>query len=133
MRLRVLGGAAVLLALTSCVAGGRASERTVVITIEHSRFSLLDVDVEQGTTVRFLIHNLDPIDHEFIVGDEAAQQKHEVGRQRHHHGTIPGEVSVPAGTSRTTTFTFSRPGSVVFGCHLPGHYAYGMKGAITVD
>jgi uncharacterized cupredoxin-like copper-binding protein len=81
--------------------------------------------------VRFVIHNLDPIDHELILGDEEVQRRHEKGTEA-HHGTIPGEVSVPAGESRSTTFTFDAPGTVPFGCHLPGHWAFGMRGSVRV-
>jgi uncharacterized cupredoxin-like copper-binding protein len=31
-----------------------------------------------------------------------------------------------------TTVTFPSQGSLLFGCHLPGHYAYGMRGVITI-
>ena len=31
------------------------------------------------------------------------------------------------------TYTFARAGGTLqFGCHLPGHWAYGMKGEIRV-
>jgi uncharacterized cupredoxin-like copper-binding protein len=81
--------------------------------------------------VRFVITNHDPIDHELIVGDEAVQQRHETGTEP-SHGAVPGEVSVPAGTVAETTYTFSRAGVVLIGCHAPGHYKYGMRGAVVV-
>jgi uncharacterized cupredoxin-like copper-binding protein len=31
-----------------------------------------------------------------------------------------------------TTWTFEDPGDLIFGCHVPGHYAYGMRGTVTV-
>jgi uncharacterized cupredoxin-like copper-binding protein len=31
-----------------------------------------------------------------------------------------------------TTYTFDEPGIVQFGCHLPGHWTYGMHGEIEV-
>jgi len=41
---------------------------------------------------------------------------------------------VPAGTTRATTVTFGpSTGTMLFGCHLPGHYAYGMVGTIEID
>jgi uncharacterized cupredoxin-like copper-binding protein len=133
VRLRALAPVLFLVVLSSCMAGARASERRVFITIEHSHFNPSDLTVERGTTVTFVIRNGDPIDHEIIVGDRTVQHHHEVGRQRHHHGEVPGEVSVPAGTHRTTTYTFSQTGTMLFGCHLPGHYDYGMRGVIHVD
>ena len=53
--------------------------------------------VAPGERVRFVLRNTDPIDHEFILGDDAVQRRHEEGRERQHHGDVPGERSVPAG------------------------------------
>ncbi len=106
--------------------------RTVVITIHWSRFQPSEVRMTQGDTVRFVIHNTDPIDHEFILGDEQVQDAHEHGTQASHDGSVPGQVSIPAGQTRTTTYTFERPLSLAYACHLPGHYRYGMVGVVRV-
>jgi uncharacterized cupredoxin-like copper-binding protein len=111
--------------------GGDSGVRTIELTVRHSRFDPSTVDAEPGETVRFVVRNLDPIDHELIVGPMPVQLRHEVGRG-HHHGAIPGEISVPAGTVRTTTYTFRDPGLIPYGCHLPGHWAYGMRGSVQV-
>jgi uncharacterized cupredoxin-like copper-binding protein len=115
-------------------AAGQAT-RTVVVTVHHSRFQPEVVRVAPGTTVRFLLRNTDPIDHEFILGDAAVQRRHEQGRQREHHGEVPGEVSVAAGGQAATTYTFRRggPARLQFACHLPGHFAYGMRGVALVS
>jgi uncharacterized cupredoxin-like copper-binding protein len=31
-----------------------------------------------------------------------------------------------------TAYTFHTPGVVLFACHLPGHFAYGMVGEVVV-
>ena len=118
----------------ACAAAGPAT-RTVVVTMHHSRFQPEVVRVAPGATVRFLLRNTDPIDHEFILGDEEVQRRHEQGREREHHGEVPGEVSVAAGAEAATTYTFPRggPASLQFACHLPGHYAYGMRGVALVS
>ncbi|HEV3475626.1 MAG TPA: cupredoxin domain-containing protein [Actinomycetota bacterium] len=105
--------------------------RTVEVTIEHSRFEPPILEAAAGETVRFVIRNLDPIDHEFILGDQAVQDRHESGTEP-HHGAIPGEVSVPAGAWAATTYRFPSSGRLLFGCHLPGHWAYGMRGTVHV-
>jgi len=105
--------------------------RIVEVTIHYSRFDPSTLSFEPGTTVRFEIRNTDPIDHEFILGDEEVQAIHERGTEA-HHGARPGEISIPAGTTRITTYTFAEAGRLIFGCHLPGHYAYGMRGTVTV-
>jgi uncharacterized cupredoxin-like copper-binding protein len=119
-------------ALGACASVASAGEERVAVTINHSAFDPAEFHFPAGTKVRFVIHNDDPIDHEFIVGDETVQQRHEDGTEP-HHGKIPGEVSVPAGSTRVTTYTFTDPGTLIVGCHLPGHYDYGMRARVTVD
>ena len=41
------------------------------------------------------------------------------------------KMTIPAGETVTTTFTFGER-DLLFGCHLPGHYVYGMRGTIEV-
>jgi len=127
--------AAVLLAagvaLTGC-AGGQGRERTVELTVHHSRFSLEELHVRPGETIRFVLRNTDPIPHELIVGDQSVQDIHAVGTES-HHGERPGEVSVAPGATAVTTYRFGSAGArLLFGCHLPGHWDYGMRGTITV-
>jgi uncharacterized cupredoxin-like copper-binding protein len=105
--------------------------RSIEVTIRHSRYLPANLDVAPGTTVRFVLKNTDPIDHEFILGNEEVQARHETGTEP-RHGAVPGEVSVPAGGEATTIYTFSQPGRLLVGCHLPGHYAYGMRGSVRV-
>ena len=137
-RRRVAGVVAVALAAamatgaTMVALAGTAGPRDVRIDIRYSRFSEQRIEVAPGETVRFVLVNRDPIAHEFIVGDARLQLVHERGTEA-HHPPRPGEISIPAGTTRTTTITFEQDPPVnytLFGCHLPGHYAYGMTGAI---
>ena len=81
--------------------------------------------------VTFVLRNDDPIDHEWIVGDAATHERHRTGTEP-VHGSRPTEVSIPAGSSRSTTVTFETPGTYLYICHLPGHEAYGMVGTLVV-
>jgi uncharacterized cupredoxin-like copper-binding protein len=128
--IRVLG--TILAAALGVAAGawGGGGVRTVAIDIRDSRFALSRLDARPGETVRFVISNRDPIDHEFILGDLAVQRAHQAGHHAHH--ARPGEISVPAGETVATTYTFRTPGGLLFGCHLPGHWAYGMHGTVLV-
>jgi uncharacterized cupredoxin-like copper-binding protein len=131
VKLTALAAAAALMPMAGCGGGAHASgTQTVEITIHHSRFIPSAVHVRPGATVHFVVRNTDPIEHELIVGDEATQQRHEVGTDVLHQG--PGAVSVRAGTTAHTTYTFPTSGSLLFGCHLPGHWAYGMRGTIAI-
>jgi uncharacterized cupredoxin-like copper-binding protein len=116
---------------TACSQGPGNAERTITIDIEHSAFIPDRLEVEEGETVTFVVRNSDPIDHEFILGDEEIQLVHEEGTEK-HHGARPGEISIPAGETRETTYTFEEAGELIYGCHIFGHYDYGMRGAVEV-
>jgi uncharacterized cupredoxin-like copper-binding protein len=123
-----------LLITGACGSGeppGGAEELEVKVQLRDSRFVPDHFEFEAGTTVTFVVENTDPIDHEFLIGDEAAQQAHEDGTEP-HHGAKPGELSIPIGETRTTTYTFKEPGTLLIGCHLATHYDYGMRGDITI-
>jgi len=145
-RAKALAGLAVLVALAAlavaipfgvAAAGGEDAPpigvMTVEVTAHHSRFTPASVEVPAGATVRFVIRNLDPIDHEFIVGAPEVHRHHAAGREAHHRGDVPGEISVPAGATVHTTWTApAAPGPVRYACHLPGHLSYGMAGVVDV-
>jgi uncharacterized cupredoxin-like copper-binding protein len=119
----VAGAAGVLAA-----AGGPIHVR---IEIEHSRFLPASFSVPAGRPVVIELQNADPIDHEWIVGDEATHLRHATGTEP-HHGSRPTEVSIDALSTISTAVTFSTPGTFRYVCHLPGHEAYGMVGIVTV-
>ncbi|HJU52538.1 MAG TPA: plastocyanin/azurin family copper-binding protein [Acidimicrobiia bacterium] len=106
-------------------------EVTVRIDIEHSRFLPERLVIAEGTRVRFLVVNGDPIHHEFITGSPEVHRRHAQGTEA-QHPSIPGEVSVDPNGRAITTFTFEESGRFEFACHLPRHYAYGMHGEIEV-
>jgi uncharacterized cupredoxin-like copper-binding protein len=104
---------------------------TVVVDIEHSRFQPTSLRVAEGTTVRFVVSNHDPISHELIVGPPDVHRRHENGTEAKHEPR-PGELSLGPDEQAVTTYLFDEPGVVEMACHLPGHYAYGMRGEIEV-
>jgi uncharacterized cupredoxin-like copper-binding protein len=130
VRLRVAAAALLAVSLGCSSLGGAAAQQEVHVTLRFSRFVPDHFEFAAGTTVKFVVENKDPIDHEFIIGDRAVQLAHEKGTESHH--AAPGELSIPAGKVATTTYTFTEPGRLLIGCHLPTHYAYGMRGDITI-
>jgi uncharacterized cupredoxin-like copper-binding protein len=104
---------------------------TITLDVNYSRFTPDVIEVRAGTPVTFVVRNHDPIDHELIVGDAAVHAAHESGTHA-AHGAVPGEVSVGAGETARTTYVFAEPGTVVFACHLPQHFDYGMHGRVRV-
>ncbi len=131
---RRAGSAAIAVAigaagLVGCGADRPATSQTVAV--RHSSYAPSLLTVPVGRAVTLLIRNDDPIDHEWIVGDEATHTRHRTGTEP-AHGVQPTEVSVPALSEKSTTITFDTPGDYRFVCHLPGHEAYGMTGVIRV-
>jgi uncharacterized cupredoxin-like copper-binding protein len=120
-------------AAAAVLAGGRgpAPSTSIEIVIHYSHFEPATIAVPVGVPVTITLRNDDPIDHEWIVGDEAVHAVHRVGTEL-LHPTRPTEVVVPAGETRVTTITFERTGSLQYICHLPGHEAYGMVGTVTI-
>lgn len=104
---------------------------TVTIAIHYSHYVRSFLAVPVGVPVRFVIRNLDPIDHEWIVGDALVHQVHRTGTET-HHGARPTEVSIAALATVETVVTFPAQGSLQFVCHLPGHERYGMVGTLDI-
>lgn len=106
-------------------------EATVVLEVEHSYFDHERLRVVEGTEVTFVVRNGDPIGHELIIGPADVHERHEDGTES-AHAPRPGEVSVAPNADGTTSYTFDEVGTVVFACHLPGHYEHGMHGEVEV-
>jgi uncharacterized cupredoxin-like copper-binding protein len=104
---------------------------TVELHVEHSLFEQTEIRVVEGTRLRFVLDNDDPINHELIVGGPEVHARHARGTEA-RHPSIPGEVSVGPNGVGVTTLRFDEPGTFEFACHLPGHYEYGMHGVVEV-
>ena len=124
--------AAALLVAVTAAAGCTPPAQTVTLTIHYSAFDLTELSVPAGVPITFVIVNEDPIDHEWLIGDEALHEAHRTGTHA-SHDSVPTEVSVPALETVETTITFDEPGTLAYICHLPGHEAYGMVGVLTVE
>jgi uncharacterized cupredoxin-like copper-binding protein len=90
--------------------------------------------VPVGVPVTFVVSNVGVAPHEFVVGDEAAQLAHETtmgGRATMDHDE-PTAIGLAPGDTKELTLTFDEPGELLAGCHIPGHYAVGMRADISV-
>jgi Cu+-exporting ATPase len=115
-------------------------DRTILVeAADDLRFTPDAVTVKGGETVAFVIRNTGAVPHEFVVGDEAVQAKHEQEMAAGKDGSMtamgakPYAVDVPPQATVTLVYTFDKPGRLLFGCHVPGHYAAGMMGTIVVE
>ncbi len=127
----VMAASLLLLAGLATGCGGAAAAERVTIDIGYSAFTPRHLTVAAGVPVTFVLVNDDPIDHEWIVGDDAVHEAHRTGTEM-VHAARPTEVTVPALATVETTVTFPDPGIYAYICHLPGHEAYGMVGLLTV-
>lgn len=103
----------------------------VELRIRYSQFEPSVMSVPAGRPVTFVIHNEDPIGHEWIVGDDALHDGHRSGTEAYHESR-PTEVSIDPLATVETNVTFAHPVTWSYVCHLPGHEAYGMTGTLTV-
>lgn len=112
------------------------ADRVVEIdTTDELVFIPAELSVTTGETITFRIVNDGTITHDFTLGDEATQEEHaeemaEMGGMAHDQ---PNTVTVAAGETKELTWTFTQTGTVLIGCHQPGHYEAGMKGEILVE
>ncbi|MEO8539376.1 MAG: plastocyanin/azurin family copper-binding protein [bacterium] len=129
----VMVAAVFVTAAVAMAAGGNAQPpvSSAAISIHFSKFSTKEITVAAGSPVSFTLTNQDPIEHEWIVGDEATHARHRTGTEP-YHDQIPTEVTLRAFETKTTVVTFDKPGDYAFVCHLPGHEEYGMRGVIHV-
>jgi Cu+-exporting ATPase len=109
--------------------------RTIQVeTTDTLRFVPDQLDVRVGETIAFDIRNAGNLPHEFFIGTPAEQQEHEremaSGAPMHAE---PGQIDVPAGKTVRLVYTFNDPGTLEYGCHVPGHYPAGMRGTITIS
>ncbi|HZJ26771.1 MAG TPA: plastocyanin/azurin family copper-binding protein [Acidimicrobiia bacterium] len=112
--------------------------RTIDIDAFDIGFEPTSVEVAQGETVLFEVHNTGKTQHDFTVGDLATQDAHEqemaeaMAGGNMGHGDDPNAMPLVPGKTQELAWTFTVPGVFVYGCHVPGHYDAGMLGSITV-
>jgi uncharacterized cupredoxin-like copper-binding protein len=118
----------------SAVPSASQADTRVEVTLTDSfTIELASTTVPAGVPVTFVVTNAGAIVHEFLLGDEEVQAEHEqemlAGGMAHDE---PNGIAVEPGETKELTFTFDEAGEILAGCHEAGHYAAGMKVAITV-
>ncbi len=124
-------------ASTTMAAGpAKAADRTVDVNMVDIGFAPAALSVNAGETVKFVFHNTGKVDHEAIIGDETVQSDHEQKMMAGGQGmemSDANSVTVKPGATGELTYTFAGAGQTVIGCHELGHYAAGMKVAVTAS
>lgn len=100
-------------------------------------FEPAEVEIAMGETVTFRIANVGNLPHDFTIGDAETQDEHEAEMADMPMGDPDGHdanaVTIPAGETVEMTWTFTEAGTILMGCHIPGHYDAGMRGEITIS
>ena len=141
--------AATVIAVAACSAqvqstvaptsGSATSTDTAPLRIEVRLVDTLRMEpgsmtVPVGVPVTFIVTNAGALEHEFYLGDEAAQLEHAaemaaMGGMTHDE---PEGIGVDPGETKELTYTFAEAGRTLAGCHVTGHYLGGMKATIAV-
>jgi uncharacterized cupredoxin-like copper-binding protein len=170
--------ALVALPLIAAACGGDSKDTVtpdsggvVEVTMRDTRYEPDRIQVEVGDTVTFRFKNAGAIAHEAFIGDEAAQEAHEMEMSASTMSastmsastmtastmtastmtgsTMPTEhdtamapesgaddpaspLRLEPGETGTLDYTFQEPGTILIGCHEPGHWAGGMRAEINV-
>lgn len=115
---------------------GTTGRVVVIKALDTLKFDPSTVNVKKGETVTFRVENVAKIDHEFDVGDAAFQAQHEQEMRQMPAGMQMGDEAtgfqLSPGQTKELTLTFTQAGTLLYGCHQPGHYAAGMTGEIKI-
>lgn len=112
----------------------------LIVQVEMGEFffSPTRITAPAGRPVRFEVSNPGAVPHEFLVGDRHAQNDAEAEMAKggaaatsHSHADA-ASLYLDAGESGVLEATFDSPAELLVGCHVPGHWAAGMKGTLTV-
>jgi uncharacterized cupredoxin-like copper-binding protein len=113
----------------------KAVTQTVTFAMSDAmRFTPDKLDVKQGETVRFVLHNGGKVLHEMVIGTRKDLEEHaalmvKFPNMEHEE---PYMAHVPAGKTGEIIWTFNKAGDFDFACLVAGHYQAGMTGRIKV-
>jgi uncharacterized cupredoxin-like copper-binding protein len=109
-----------------------------VIEVEMTdmAFAPVSIDVKADETVRLRFRNTGLAVHEAVIGDLAFQEEHaeEMAAGSMHHGDSdePEPLVVAVGETGDLVYTASAAGTLIIGCHQPGHWDAGMRADLTI-
>ena len=121
-------------ATSRSAAASPAQVQTIAVKLTDAlQIEPAQMSVKAGEPVKFVVSNSGATDHEFFLGDAAAQDAHEqemmsMGGMMHDDAN---GISVKPGETKELTFTFPSAGAFIAGCHVNSHYATGMKASIA--
>ena len=113
---------------------GKASRTITVDMSDTMRFTPSELKVKAGDTVKFVARNKGKVMHEMVIGTREDLEKHAEMMRKHPdmEHDAPYMAHVKPGGKQEIAWTFSKPGTFMYGCLIPGHWEAGMKGTIVV-
>ena len=113
----------------------RKATRTIRVDMADTmRFNPDEVKVKRGDTVKFVVRNTGKLMHEMVIGTQQELENHAELMKKHPgmEHDAPYMAHVPPGGKQEIVWTFTKPGTFMYGCLLPGHWEAGMKASIVV-
>lgn len=117
------------------IAGDAPGARTIAIRMgDDMRFAPDRIEVREGETVRFVVHNGGKLLHEMVIGtpDELREHAELMKKFPKMEHAEPYMTHVKSGRKGELVWNFNRPGTFQFACLIPGHFEAGMVGTIVV-
>lgn len=144
------------IALSACGDGGSdatgaatALPEVIDITMTDNAYSVPSLSAKVGDEVTYRFTNDGSVEHEAVIGTNAQQDDHEAEMNpaggsgsssgMANMGDTAGmdegvaSVAVAPGETKELSYRFSTAGNLVIGCHVPGHYAGGMRATVAVS
>lgn len=128
-----------------------SGSRTIEITMVDIAFEPTTVTVPAGEAITFVFVNDGAVVHEAVFGNEAVQEDHEAemaemgGMEMDdsdmdgsndgdgaHSEDVPS-ISLEPGATGEIEVTFDTGDEMIIGCHVPGHWAAGMRVDVDVE
>ena len=123
-------------ATSSSPAASGTAQRIEVKLTDALKMEPTAMTLKVGQPVTFVVTNTGTTDHEFYLGNEAAQEDH--GTEMKSMGGMMAHdeengIGLKPGETKELTHTFAAAGPFLAGCHVNAHFDSGMKMAITVQ
>ena len=92
------------------------------------------VEVKAGEQIKFAIKNTGALDHEFKLDSSEQIAKHKIAMEKNPEmiHDDPNGTRLEPSKSGEVFWKFSKAGTFVFACLIPGHYEAGMHGKVVV-
>lgn len=106
-----------------------------LVTKDDFTYTPASFAVTVGETITLRVTNKGKIPHDFTLGRAQLQDDHEIEMANMGGMTMADEANafmIDPGETKELTWHFTEAGEVLIGCHIPGHYAAGMRATIDV-